>query len=262
MTFTPDIIAEAYRESNILAIGAAPTTAQAEEGLRRLNVIVSGVYGFEVGDPLMDWPIGRDGIEDLIIWTPEQWTYPPPNTRFILDTTEAQTVYLLPNPSDGARIAVIDPLGKLAAAPLTLDGNGRAIEGQASITLNTDNLIRLWLYRSDLGDWVRLNELTGDPAEEFPFPMKFDDFFITRLAMRLNPRYGRSLSEETKAELLAVEEKLQAQYKQDVTVWGVPAVAALTRGYGDNRYIRGGQIIGDVGNTGNFGRRYRPGWMN
>lgn len=261
MTLTSDIIAEAFRESNMLAIGAQPTAAQADEGLKRLNVIVSGVYGFEVGDPLMDWPIGRDGIEDLIIWTPEQWTYPPPNTRFIIDTTEAQTIYLLPNPSDGARIAVVDPLGKLAAAPLTLDGNGRAIENSASITLNTNNLIRLWMYRSDLGDWVRLNEL-ADPADTFPFPLKFDDFFITRLAMRLNPRYGRSVSDETRAELASIEEKLQAQYKQDVTVWGVPAIAALTRGYGDNRYIRGGQIIGDVGNTGNFGRRYRPGWLN
>lgn len=261
MTFTPAIISQAYRESNITAIGTALTTSQSSEGLECLKTIVSGVYGFEAGDPLMDWPIGVEGIVDTIVWMEQQWTYPPANVRFIAACDTAQEIYLLPNPSNGARVAMIDPLNRLAAAPITLNANGRAIEGAATVTLNTNGILRMWMYRSDRGEWVRLSDLTGDPGEVFPFPPEFDTYFITRLAMRLNPRYGRSLSDESKAALTEIEGKLESWYQQEVTVWGTPAVAALTWGYGDNRYLRSGSVIGDVGNAGIFGRRYRPDWM-
>lgn len=262
MTVTPDIIADAYRESNILSIVETPSTAQATEGLKALRRIVSGVYGFEVGDPLMDWPIGTLGLDDTIVWTPDQWGYPPPDTRFIAASTDAQTISLVPNPSDGSRVGLIDPLDRLAAAPITINGNGRAIEGAAAVTINTNGTSRLWMYRADRGDWVRVSELSGDVAEEFPFPSEFDDFFITKLAMRINPRYGRSLGEESIAALNDTEQRLQAHYRQDVTVWGDPAAAFLTWGYGDDRYIRSGQLVGDTGGAANFGRRYRPSWMN
>lgn len=262
MTVTPDIITDAYRESNVLSIVEVPTEPQADEGLKALRRIVSGVYGFEIGDPLMDWPIGNLGLEETIIWTPDQWGYPPPDTRFIASSNEAQTIILVPNPSDGSRIGIIDPLDRLAAAPITISGNGRAIEGAADVTIDENGTVRLWLYRADTGNWVRVSELTGDPAEEFPFPSEFDDFFITKLAMRINPRYGRSMSEESIAALNDTEQKLQARYRQDVTVWGDPAVAFLTWGYGDDRYIRSGQLIGDTGNAAVWGRRYRPSWMS
>jgi len=262
MTVTPDIITDAYRESNILSIVESPTAAQTDEGLKALRRIVSGVYGFEVGDPLMDWPIGTLGLTDDVVWTQDQWTYPPPDTRFIAASADAQTIFLVPNPSDGSRIGVIDPLNRLAAAPITIDANGRAIEGAATAVINTDGLIRLWLYRADRGEWVRVSDLTGAEDEVFPFPDEFDDFFITKLAMRVNPRYGRSLSEESIAALNDTEQKLQSRYRQDVTVWGDPATAFMTWGYGDDRYIRAGQLVGDTGNAMNFGRRYRPSWMN
>lgn len=48
MTFTPAIISQAYRESNITAIGTALTTSQSSEGLECLKTIVSGVYGLSL----------------------------------------------------------------------------------------------------------------------------------------------------------------------------------------------------------------------
>ena len=92
MTLTSDIITDAFRESNLLAIGATPNTAQSQEGLRRLNVIVSGVYGFEVGEPLADWPIGKEGVVDEVSWFAPQWQYPPSNVRFIAAHDAAETV--------------------------------------------------------------------------------------------------------------------------------------------------------------------------
>lgn len=257
MSLTSDIITDAYRESNMLPIGATLTPDRAAEGLRRLNVIVSGVYGYEVGEPLDDWPIGKEGVVDEILWERPSWQYPPSNVRFIAASDEPETVYLNPNPADGARVAIIDPLNRLAAAPVTLNGNGRAIENAASVVLNLDDTTRMWIYRADLGRWLRLSDLDGSALEEFPFPKEFDDFFTTRLAMRLNPRYGRQLSQESAAELVDVRDKLRARYRQPTTVWGDPGAAVLTNGYGSR--LRGQQ--GDRGYTLR-GRRYRHHWMN
>lgn len=259
MTMTPDIITDAYRESNLLPIGASPTVPQAEEGLRRLNTIVSGVYGFEVGEPLEDWPIGLEGIIDEVCWEQAQWQYPPSNVRLIAASSTPQTVYINPNPADGALVGIIDPMNRLAAAPITLSANGRAIEnnGTGSVLLDTDGMVRIWIYRAERGQWLRLSELTGDVNEEFPFPREFDDFFITRLAMRLNPRYGRQMADASAAELLDVRNKLQARYRQLTTVYGDPGAAILTSGFGP--YLWGPN--GDRGYNLR-GRRYRHNWMD
>jgi hypothetical protein len=107
----------------------------------------------------------------------------------------------------------------MSANPLTLDGNGRLIAGQRAITLNTDNQMVVYMYRADLGQWVVLAPLgdpTGspDPAPTFPFPQEFDDYFVTMLAYRLNPRYGRAMGADSGSRLADMQNKLQARYKQ------------------------------------------------
>lgn len=241
MTVTPEIISDAYREGNITALGKEPSDAQTTEALRLLNRIVSGVYGYEVGEPLYDWSIGNAGRVAETSWTSSNWTKLLQNVRMVANSTDAQTVYLPPDPDDGARVAIIDPANRLAAAPITLNGNGRYIAGAATALLDTDGLDRIWMYRADMGEWVVLTELTGDDAEEFPFPPEFDAYFITRLAMRLNPRYGRAMSEASSAELLTSLRKLRARYKQKAVVAADLGVLALTTPhYGDDsRYVAG-----------------------
>ena len=56
------IIVDAYRQSNLNAVGIAPTQLQEDEGLRYLNRIVKSVFGNEAGDRLVAFPIGREGI--------------------------------------------------------------------------------------------------------------------------------------------------------------------------------------------------------
>lgn len=250
MTLTPDIIQSAYRESNLIAIGATPSTAQTAEALKRLQVLVSGVYGSEVGDPLLDWPLGNDGVVAANTWTENEWKYPVANARLIIASTKAQTVYFPPDPDDGARIVLIDPNGFLSPeARLTVYGNGRTIQGAASQEVNTANASQTWFYRADLGNWMLLSELTGVADEEFPFPQEFDDYFITRLAMRLNPRYGRSLGEASVVELDRVLGRLRARYRQRVEMPCDPGVLTLSDG------------PGRAGMPGTRVTRGRIGWM-
>lgn len=246
MTLTLKIITDAYREGNLIAIGKEPTAPQVTEGLDRLKPLVLGVFGFEVGEQFMDWRIGNEGTtnEDMI-WDSQRWAYPPANTRLIADSAEAQTIWLLPDPSDGARMQVVDPNNRLAAAPITLHGNGRGIDGGESVVISTSGTTAIYFYRADRGEWVLLTDLAGEVDEEFPFPQEFDDYFITRLAMRLNPRYGRSMAEASLVWMNDVQSRIRARYRQTVPTLGPLGAAALTSGYGNNRL--GGGSYGDRG---------------
>jgi hypothetical protein len=247
MTLTSEMIRLAYRESNLIAIGASPTAPQVAEALARLNSIVSGAYGYEVGQEFIDWPIGQEGVnteESAPFWTNDLWAYPPINMRMIAASNTPQTIYLPPGPSNGSRIALIDPASRLAAAPIIIDGNGRTIEGSDTLTLNTNGTNKVWFYRADTGNWTLLSELTGVDPEQFPFPIEFDDYFITKLAMRLNPRYGRQMAESSAVAMAQTLDKLRARYRQDEKVIGPLGAFALTSGYGNGRAY---SQFGDVG---------------
>jgi hypothetical protein len=130
----------------------------------------------------------------------------------IATNTVAKTVYLTPYPQDGSRMGIADPFGRLAAFPITLDANGRTIEGAATKVLNTNGLFQEWFYRADLGQWVKLTTLTA--ADQNPFPDDFDNFFITLLALRLNPRYGRVMDDQSTMIFKSEKQKFVARYLQ------------------------------------------------
>lgn len=233
MTLVSAIIKRAYRESNLIAINATPSPAQAEEGLERLASLIAALLGFEVGTQLLDWPIGNQNVQGDIDWTEDRWRYAVANVRLLPNTTGPQTVYLPPDPQDGTRIAIADARGLLAANPYTLDANGRVIEGQLTLLLNTASLERAWMYRADKGQWVRLTTLVAE--DEMAFPLEFDDFFITKLAMRLNPLYGRSMPESTAMTLMSMQEKLRARYRQNRDVPADLGAVFMTEGH-DRQY--------------------------
>jgi len=216
MTTVSQIITDGYRESNLIGLGVEPNATEAADGLRRLQTIVSGTAGFEVGELLHDWPIGLNNvhIEPAFYntWTQEIWQQPVENSRLLIDTSMAQTVWFPKQPDDGARMGVIDVSGQLATYPITLDGNGRLIDGSPTVVLDTDGFTAVWFYRADMAQWVKVTPIAADG--EFPFPQEFDDAFITLLAMRLNPRYGRALPAESAATLQNVMGNLKARYRQ------------------------------------------------
>lgn len=216
MTTVSQIITDAYRQSNILAIGASPTTPQQDEALRYLNRIIKSVYGNEAGEKLEAFPIGRNGIDrpSSFPWydqTPDNDWFVPKNKQLVLNLTDALTVYLHPMPDDGTRFAIVDTSDNLDTHNLTIDGNGRQIEDAETVTVAEAGVAREWFYRQDLGSWQRLSDLTLE--SEFPFPEQFDDLFITMLAMRLNPSYGAGLDQQSLAVMNRMRSQFRARYK-------------------------------------------------
>ena len=217
MTLLSSIIADAYRESNLIAIGRDPSTAQVTEGLRLLNALLTAVLGDEAGEPLNDWPLGDYGreIADTDI-SPQQRIRPNINRRLLALNEEAVTIYFTPTPQDGSRMSILDLFGRLNTYPVTIDANGRTIEGSATLTLDTNGLSREWFYRADLGNWVAISSLVE--TDEMPYPADFDMFFITYLAMRLNPRYGRMMDEQSQAVFRSERKKFVSRYLQSLSL--------------------------------------------
>jgi hypothetical protein len=217
VTVVSSIITDAFRECNILPLAKAPTSAQSTEALRLLNQLFSTIYGDEAGESLQDWPLGNFGRESPdyeLGWSDYQVDRPTINQRLIALNQQAKTVYLSLYPQDGSRMGVADPYSRLAAFPVTLDGNGRTIEGAATLTLNTNGTYREWFYRADLGNWMRLTGVTL--TDEMPFPADFDIFFTILLAMRINPRYGRMMDAQSAEMYKGERRKFVARYLQSM----------------------------------------------
>lgn len=205
MTLVSTILADAYRETNLIPLGGTPNTNQTTEALRRLNSIVLSTIGYEAGDDLVELNYGGDYDQSSLIVD-----YLPDNVRLIFNLDAAATLYLDPNPYDGQRLAFVDAGGNLNTYNVTLDGNGRKIAGAATAVLNTDSDSRQWMYRADTGNWVVLTTLVA--GDEMPFPSEFDDFFVISLAGRINPQYGQNLAPESVERYRSIRSRLRARY--------------------------------------------------
>ncbi len=232
MTLTEQIITDAFRQSNLLALSVSPTEAQKEEALRYLNRIVRSVFGNEAGESLTAFAIGDKNISRprgypfLGLENDQDW-FVPTNTRVMLSLTEPCKLYLTPAPDDGARFGVSDAARNLATYPVTLHGNGAYIEGSASIVLDTNGFEGEWFYRRDLASWMKTSPLDYDT--EFPFPSEFDDFFITMLALRLNPSYGASLDPQSGEILSRSRSQLRSRYTQHIPEHSEIALTRMSR---------------------------------
>lgn len=248
MTPVSDIINQAFRESNLIALGDLPELAAQDEAFSRLKSLVDSVYNGDVGERLEDWLVGNTGVlfPNARGWGELRWKYPIQNSRIILDINNPQLLYWPVNPDNGARMQVIDLGSVLDTYNVTLDGNGRTIEGARTLVLNTSGLNATWFFNADTSNWERMSSITL--VGEMPFPSMYDDYFIIKLAARLNPRYGQSLSDLSIARLSELAESLEADYRQTRPM---PAPLAVRRLSDPNqRYFS------------NNNRRGRWGWQS
>lgn len=229
MTLVSQIITDSFRQSNLLSINSSVTVAAQTEALRFLNRLVKSVMGHEAGERLEPMAIGFNNIDDS---TDLENVLIPVNARMLLNLTEETTVLLYPQPDDGTRMGLVDVSGNLSTYNFIIDGNGRLIEGATTLTLDTDNLQREWFYREDLGNWVRYTTLDVD--SEFPFPDEFDDFFISMLALRLNPAYGASIDPQSQAIMQRAQSQLRSRYNI-ISETPVELALLLLKGWGGNR---------------------------
>jgi hypothetical protein len=228
MTTVAQIITDAYRQSNLLAVGTSPTSAEETEALRYLNRLVKSVFGSEIGESLTAFPIGSENYTTPAGYpgydtVPDSNWFVPKNSRLMLNLNQSINLYLHPTPDDGTRFAVNDLASSLVASPVTVYGNGRLIENSTSLTLDTNGLAREWFYRADQGNWVRYSSLIA--ADTFPFPEEFDDFFITMLAIRINPAFGSSLDGQSQLVLTRSTKQLKARYSQNIPM--APDIALI-----------------------------------
>jgi hypothetical protein len=212
MTLNSTIIADAYRESNFTAQGGVLTADEQSEGLTLLQGLVDSFFGTVVGTRPKPWFIPRPNNtapeaeafpadSRPAEYAHRKDAYPPANSRVILRTTAAQTIYFQMMPQDGAMMQIVDAG---FTADVTLDANGVFLG--ASGTATSDVLTtavaggsrvptRTYVFRGDIASWVQIEDLIY--AQELPFPPEFKDFFVTYLAMRLAPRYGNEPSQVT-----------------------------------------------------------------
>jgi hypothetical protein len=185
------IITQALRETNLIPLGVSPTTAQTEEAFSLLQSVTSSVLGNEMGENLNPMPLGQDNIVSPkgYPW----WNNSLPgnlfvatNVRIMCNLTADGFVNLHPKPHDGARMGIVDVAGN-----------------------------REWVYREDLGNWVVVTPL--DLTGNMPFGSEYDDMFIIKLAMRLNPRYGQIMHPASMQTLKDVQTKFVARYSQTTT---------------------------------------------
>lgn len=240
MTLVSEIIRDAYREGNLIANNADPTSDEQTEGLLLLNRLVAYQYGFKAGEELEQIVIGRNNINrpaDYPGYDPvpneTDWTVPA-NSRLMLNLTAAQTVYLPPNPDDGARFALIDKSANLATYPLTINANGRTIASATTATVSTNSAKQEYFYRADTGDWALVSPLEAD--NEFPFPTEFDDLFVIGLSIRLNPRHGVMLDDQSAATYRELRSAFKTRYRQHTQV-GSELALVKTPGTSKHRYL-------------------------
>ncbi len=215
MALVYEIIKDAFREANLIPITQSPTLDEQTEALRLLNRFVRSIFGAEAGEVLRSVAVGTNNVNTVSPVTSYDFTYPnyvPLNLRLVVNNLAPMTVQLHPDPEDGARLVVVDATGNFSSAVFTLDGNGRNIDGVNSVSLSTDGTNKEWFYRADLGNWMSITDLAL--TDVFPFPLEFEDFFVLGLAMRLNPRNGVTMDEQSVITFRRLRNMFRARYTQ------------------------------------------------
>lgn len=242
-TLVATILQRAYREGNILAIGASPTINQQNEALDELNSLMWSSLGFEMGEDLYDWQIPSpqrtapvaanfpqlpfpQNINPEFVDFPsasdpdiDVWQYPPKNSRIVWGGVTS-TGFFAEAPEDGSRMALIAGSGAgdgaMNGQVLTLDGNGRTIGGSNTQTYTWPTVpATMWIYHSDTGDWTVWSSVAY--GGNMPFPPSTDDFWSLSLAIRLAPRYGKMIQPETAKAFQRADTRFKAQFRQSGT---------------------------------------------
>lgn len=235
MTLVSEIITDAYRRSNLIAIGQTPDANKMAEALRYINRIVKSVFGNEVGEKLEAFPIGRHNISrpaGYPWWgnVPDNNFYFPPNVRAMMnleDNTHLD-LWLHPDPPIGCRFA-FNMMQPGRGQNVTFHGNGRYIDGSDTVTISgpPDPDEAEYLYRDDLASWVKYSPLVE--TDPFPFPVEFDDFFITSLAFVINPSYGQQLDPQAQAVFKRSAQQIRSRYHQVIPTRSELGLIRLTR---------------------------------
>jgi hypothetical protein len=184
MSLTPRlIIARAMRMLGTLAPGDNPSAADLADAMTALNTLKRSLFGTVIGPVLSSYVLTRTSGQ-----AENGGEYAFPATAFTLAAPL--------NPRAGARFGVVDANLSFPSGNLTLNPNGRLIQGQASnLTLSTSGFAGRWWYRADTGNWVlEADYATADDVVEFPDNLIA--FLPYMLAVAFAPEFNSELRQD------------------------------------------------------------------
>lgn len=229
MTLNSVLITSAYRESNFVSQSTTLTADEQSEGLALLQGLVLSMPGLLLGHKYKPWHLpwpnrtatkgGDHPARFDKAFDDRDVQYPPVNSRVVLRNQSPTTLYLREMPADGDLMQFVDAG---FTGDVTLDANGQYIGTSGVLTTevlptsvgggNRLPTVTL-LYRQDIASWVRLDTLIA--GAEMPYPVEFDDFWITQLAMRLSPRFGNEPRQITMMRNKDMQNFVRGWYRRD-----------------------------------------------
>jgi len=227
MALASEVISFAYREANFNTVSGVPTTVEFAEGLTLLQPIVNALPGMVTNIRMKPWFIPAPQKVSAIAadypayssdaLAPQNIYNPPSNRRLMMRNTEDVDVFFQYQPQPGAIMEYVDTGHE---GIVTLNGNASffGLTGSnESVVINPEgaggrNAPRRWHYRADFGGWQELTTLAL--TSTIPYPVEFDDYFITALAVRLSPRFGSEPRQVTILRFQQMEAYIRDQWLQ------------------------------------------------
>lgn len=217
MATARETIKKALRKLRVIGQGESPDSATLTDCLDYLNKLLAEIVGFGGSHPVLTKTIS----------TSYEVSPREPAIRLLCRHDGALTVTL---PSvdnmeiyDGMRLGVVDVSNNAATANITIARNQWLLEGATSdLTLSTNGINRLWMFRADLGDWKRATDLAVD--DSLPFPTDLDTAMALILANEIGGEFGQQLRPSDLALAKAARLKLGAKYVKGVRMAPEPSV--------------------------------------
>jgi hypothetical protein len=182
MSLSPrDVLKRSLRLLGVLAAGDDPGADDLTDAMTALNTLKGSLFGTEIGQRL--------SVQDLTGLTAAQaeagGEYAIPAVAFTLTAPG--------KPRAGDRFGITDPNLVFGASPLTINRNGRLLNGAASnLSVSVAGAhVRFW-YRGDTGNWVEEADF-ATPDDVIEFPDALIAYLPYMLAVALAPEFGADL---------------------------------------------------------------------
>jgi len=189
MTQIKDLIQAAYRETNIIPVGASPSSNEETEALFLFNRVFSETVQLIEKNSL------PYGVVDDTTKLNDNGNISVLSNRNVQVIKPSNVSLEFPlYPAEGDRIIVeISKAGVAPVSPVTLISGPVWEIDNYSAPITDPSFLGKWVFVSTKGGWKSLGEFSKN--DDFIFPSEFDDFFTLRLAARLAQRNGEALSE-------------------------------------------------------------------
>lgn len=217
MATARETIKKALRKLRVIESGSNPTSAELTDCLDYLNKILAEIVGFG----------GSYQLRTKTISSSYELSPRDPAIRLLCRHSGALTV-TLPSVTDmeiydGMRVGVVDVSANAATYNITIARNEWLLEGAAAnLTLSTNGINRVWMFRADLGDWKRATDLAAD--DSLPFPTDLDNAMALILAQELGGEFGQQLRPSDAALAKTARLKLSSKYAPAVRMAPEPSV--------------------------------------